>query len=73
MLFLTKENHLLSVVETDLKDKKDKQKRLAWSIACEVCVVTKEDPVLIYERMIDQFQGADAMNNTVLNESYKSC
>ena len=30
----------------------EKQKRIAWSVATECAVVTKEDPVLIYERLM---------------------
>jgi len=34
------------------EDPAAKQKRIAWSVATECAVVTKEDPVLIYERLM---------------------
>ena len=36
------------------EDPIEKQKRIAWSVATECAVVTKEDPVLIYERLMKQ-------------------
>lgn len=50
----------------------EKRKRLAWSIACDSSVVTKEDPVLIYDRMMAKFKEIDKGNYTILNESNKS-
>lgn len=32
----------------------EKQKRIAWSVATECAVVTKEDPVLIYKRLMKE-------------------
>ncbi len=50
----------------------EKRKRLAWSIACDSSVVTKEDPVLIYDRMLARFEDLDKENHMVLDESNKS-
>lgn len=50
----------------------EKRKRLAWSIACDSSVVTKEDPVLIYYRMLAKFEDLTKGNNMVLDESNKS-
>ena len=50
----------------------EKRKRLAWSIACDSSVVTKEDPVLIYDRMLAKFEDLAKGNNMVLDESNKS-
>ena len=36
------------------EDPAAKQKRIAWEVAAECAVVTKEDPVLIYNRLMKQ-------------------
>jgi hypothetical protein len=35
------------------------RKRLAWTIACERAVVTKEDAVEIYNKIIKEFNDID--------------
>ena len=35
------------------------RKRLAWTIACERAVVTKEDAVKIYNKMMKEFESMD--------------
>jgi lipopolysaccharide export system protein LptC len=35
------------------------RKRLAWTIACERAVVTKEDACLLYEKMMKEFMAMD--------------
>jgi hypothetical protein len=36
------------------EDPIEKQKRIAWSVATSTAIQTKEDPVLIYERLMKQ-------------------
>jgi hypothetical protein len=48
------------------------RKRLAWTIACERAVVTKEDAVTIYNRLMDEFNGMDKRNKYKQAESNKS-
>ena len=40
-------------------DKEARQKMVAWSVAIETCVQTKEDPVLIYNRILECNKGKD--------------
>ena len=54
------------------EDQIEKRKRLAWSIACESSIVTKEDPVLIYDRMLADFKKETVDKTSVLNGSCKS-
>jgi hypothetical protein len=63
---------VFSTVAYNPDDKFEKRKRLAWSIACDSSVVTKEDPVLIYDRMMAKFKELDKGNYSILNESNKS-
>jgi hypothetical protein len=48
------------------------RKRLAWTIACERSVVTKEDAVTIYNRLMKEFNGMDKRNKYKQTESNKS-
>jgi len=48
------------------------RKRLAWTIACEQAVVTKEDAVAIYNRIMDDFNSIDKRNKYKKLESNKS-
>jgi hypothetical protein len=63
---------LLNAVAYNPDHPVEKRKRLAWSIACDSSVVTKEDPVLIYDRMLAKFEELDKENHMVLDESNKS-
>jgi hypothetical protein len=49
----------------------ESRKRHAWEIACETAVVTKEDALLVYERLMKQFEMKDKEQNH--NESNKTC
>jgi hypothetical protein len=40
-------------------DRETRQKMVAWSVATETCVQTKEDPVLIYNRILERNKGKD--------------
>jgi hypothetical protein len=40
-------------------DKETRQKMVAWSVATETCVQTKEDPVLIYNKILERNKGKD--------------
>lgn len=35
------------------------RKRLAWTIACEQAVVTKEDACLLYNKLMKEFETMD--------------
>jgi hypothetical protein len=48
------------------------RKRLAWTIACEQAVVTKEDAVAIYNRIMSDFDSIDKRNKYKKLESNKS-
>jgi hypothetical protein len=48
------------------------RKRLAWTIACEQAVVTKEDAVDIYNRLMKDFNAIDKRNEYKKIESNKS-
>lgn len=57
---------------SDLQKWKDldplqKQKRIAWSVATSTCIETREDPVMIYNRIMREYE---TMNKT--NESQNS-
>lgn len=48
------------------------RKRLAWTIACEQAVVTKEDAVDIYNRLMNEFNSMDKRKQYKTTESNKS-
>lgn len=57
---------------SDLQKWKDldplqKQRRIAWSVATSTCIETREDPVMIYNRIMREYES---MNKT--NESQNS-
>jgi hypothetical protein len=48
------------------------RKRLAWTIASEQAVVTKEDAVTIYNRLMNEFSDIDKRAKYKQAESNKS-
>ena len=48
------------------------RKRLAWTIACERAVVTKEDAVEIYNRLMKEFLAIDKREKYKTSESNKT-
>jgi hypothetical protein len=48
------------------------RKRLAWTIACERAVVTKEDAFHLYEKMMKEFEAIDKRNEYKEKESNKT-
>jgi hypothetical protein len=48
------------------------RKRLAWTIACERAVVTKEDAVTIYNKLMNEFSDIDKRTKYKQAESNKS-
>jgi len=47
-----------------------KRKKLAWSIATETCIQSKEDPVMIYNRLMKEFETKDKQSK---GKSFESC
>lgn len=39
----------------------ESRKRHAWDIACQTAVVTKEDALQIYQRLMQKFEELDPM------------
>lgn len=48
------------------------RKRLAWTIACERAVVTKEDAVEIYNKLMKEFLAIDKREKYKADESNKT-
>jgi cell fate (sporulation/competence/biofilm development) regulator YmcA (YheA/YmcA/DUF963 family) len=51
------------------------RKRLAWTIACERAVVTKEDAITLYNKMMREFESIDkraAYKERESNETQRS-
>ncbi len=48
------------------------RKRLAWTIACERAVVTKEDAVDLYNKMMKEFESIDKRTQYKERESNKT-
>jgi hypothetical protein len=48
------------------------RKRLAWTIACERAVVTKEDAVDLYNKMMKEFESMDKRSQYKQLESNKT-
>jgi hypothetical protein len=48
------------------------RKRLAWTIACERAVVTKEDAVDIYNKLMKEFLSIDKREKYKAGESNKT-
>lgn len=53
----------------NLDDPMEKRKRLAWDVASSICVQTKEDPVMIYNRILEKYKRLDKEGQIVLCES----
>ena len=47
----------------------ERRKKYAWSIATETCLQSKEDPVLIYNRLMKEFVDNEKNLNEI-NESH---
>lgn len=49
----------------------ESRKRHAWDIACQTAVVTKEDALQIYQRLMQKFEELDPIgNNTESNKTH---
>jgi hypothetical protein len=44
-----------------------------WESACETAVVTREDAIVIYNRMLKRRKDIETKGHQVLNESHKTC
>jgi len=51
--------------------KMENRERHAWDIACQTAVVTKEDALQVYYRLMQKFEEMDPIQTDV--ESNKSC
>ena len=60
------------IVPYNPNGKMECRKRLAWTIACERAVVTKEDAVDIYNRLMKEFLAIDKRVKYKANESNKT-
>jgi len=60
------------IVPYDPNGKMECRKRLAWTIACERAVVTKEDAVDIYNRLMKEFLAIDKRVKYKESESNKT-
>jgi hypothetical protein len=45
----------------------ENRKRHAWDVACQTVVVTREDVLQVYERLMKQFENIDP-----IDESHKT-
>jgi transcription elongation factor Elf1 len=45
----------------------DKQKRIAWSVATSCAIETRQDPVDIYNRLMDEYQSMSKSNETQIS------
>ena len=52
--------------------KMESRKRLAWTIACERAVVTREDAVQIYNKIMKEFETIDKRQEYKKSESSKT-
>jgi hypothetical protein len=43
-----------------------------WESACETAVVTKEDAIVIYNRMLERRKTIDKEGHQILDESHKT-
>jgi hypothetical protein len=43
----------------------ESRKRYAWQVACETAVVTKEDALMVYERLMKQFEEMESTQTNV--------
>lgn len=53
-------------------DPEERRRRIAWSVATSCAIETGEDPVDIYNRMLDRFRDVDTHGHLVLDESNES-
>lgn len=51
-------------------DPMERRKQIAWSVAASTCVETREDPVMIYNRILAKWNKADKNGQSALHESY---
>jgi hypothetical protein len=51
--------------------KMENRERHAWDVACQTAVVTKEDALQVYYRLMQKFEEMDPIQTDV--ESNKSC
>ncbi len=45
----------------------NKQKRIAWDIATTVCLQSKEDPVMIYDRIMQEYESKFKSNESQIS------
>ena len=45
-------------------DPLQKQKRIAWSVATSTCIETREDPVMIYNRIMKEYESMHETNGS---------
>jgi hypothetical protein len=50
----------------------ERRRRTAWSVATSCAIETGENPVDIYNRMLDEFQAVDMYGHMALDESNES-
>lgn len=55
-------------------DPEERKKRIAWSVATSTCIETREDPVLIYNRILREYEtmGTPSTVNITLPNGTKS-
>jgi hypothetical protein len=51
-------------------DPMERRKRIAWSVATSSCIKTRQDPVDVYNRLMDEWDDVDKKNPW--NFSYES-
>lgn len=44
---------------TEADEKKRQQQKIAWQVAVESCIQSKEDPVTVFHRLMKKFQDQD--------------
>ena len=44
---------------TQSDEKKRQQQKIAWQVAVESCIQSKEDPVTVFHRLMKKFQDQD--------------
>jgi hypothetical protein len=53
-------------------DPMERRKRIAWSVATSSCIETRQDPVEVYNRLMDEWDDVDKYGHTILDESNKT-
>lgn len=51
-----------------LTSKLENRKRHAWDVACQTVIVTKEDVLQVYDRLMKQFETSDPIGES--DETY---